>query len=476
MIKVSNFFCFIYSIFYAVFLILFVFGISKCDIAEWIRYCSLLLTITFIFQMIMLKKFSISLLSLSAIFITFTYIFHFSHVFLLSIGFDFGYAEKFLAINVYGIETFKEAVELSILSVYVVFMGVLFANLKKTKTKKDIENIKNEINVDKLHFALGVAFLVLSIPVDFIYIFLGQLRAMMASGYLAVHEYEVNYIARLISYLMMPGVFLIITSKQISRNKSKVILIIFIIYKLLSMLTGLRAYNLISIIVITLLYYKNVTNFKMKFRNICLLFILSIPLGALLISIRDLRVDGINIGLLFSEMSNIKNNIYLNLMAEFGITINLVSVVYQSITVPTGGSQIFSGIASIIPGISKIFDSINWDSMNIATALDVWKMGGSYIADFYFDFGYWGIIGCGIYGYLIHKINNFVEFNMSIKRYDKVALLIPVLVEIIFTVRSSTSKLPRMVVWYVLIYLFVEFIVKLVIRKKRSSCEEPDYI
>lgn len=472
-IKVSNLFCFISSIFYASILLLCVFGISEFELSEWIRYCSLLLLLTFIFQMVMLKKSSVNLLSLSVIFLIFSYIFHFSHVFLVSIGFNFvGYTERWLGINTYGTETFKRAVELSIFSTYFVYIGILMANLNVFKSKRYIQNKEIKVNSEKLYLFLGVIFLVLSIPVDFIYIFLGQIRAMLSSGYLAVHEYEVNYIAKLVSYLLMPGVFLIITSKQINNNKRKIILIMFIIYKLLSMLTGLRAYNLISILLILLLYYINVKKLKVRFRYVLLFIILSIPISALLITIRNIRADGINFSLLFSEIFNISNNIYLNLMAEFGMTINLVSVVYQSMTAPSGGLQFFSGIVSIIPGISMIFNDINWDSMAIATAFDVWHMGGSYIADFYFDFGYWGILGCGFYGYIIHKINNYIDNKISIKRYDKVALLIPIVVEVLFTVRSTASKLPRMAVWYVVIYLVAEFFVKMIIQsRKNSSCK-----
>jgi len=109
--------------------------------------------------MVMLKKSSVNLLSLSVIFLIFSYIFHFSHVFLVSIGFNFvGYTERWLGINTYGTETFKRAVELSIFSTYFVYIGILMANLNVFKSKRYIQNKEIKVNSEKLYLFLGVIF------------------------------------------------------------------------------------------------------------------------------------------------------------------------------------------------------------------------------------------------------------------------------------------------------------------------------
>jgi hypothetical protein len=453
----SKFLGVLISVFYAVIVLTFM-PIR----VNWLEKYMLLLSITFIFQIIIMKLSKIKLLSISFLFLIFTYIFHFSHVLLLFFQYDFEpYYLRNLSINKYGVEAFLSLLELAFWFSYAVFLGFLLSNMKNNTL--DNKKIKANIETNNFHFILGIILIVLSFPIDFFYMFIGRLIQSIQGGYLAVHEYEINYILRLVSYLLLPGVFLVITSSNISRSIQKLILILLISYKVVSMMTGLRAYNLISIIIF-LYYYFKINNMKIKLKHVMILGLSMLVLGNLLVVIREMRHSGIAASLILSEIFNIDNNIIFNLMQEFGGTINMVGYVYNNISEPSGGSQLISSIVSILPRVSTIFNYVNWSSMSIVDKLDTWNMGGSFIADFYFDFGYWGILMSGLYGFIIQKVDDYINFEILRTNYIKAAFFIPILIEIIFTVRSSTAKLPRMIVWYSLLFLAIKSLTKLMIK------------
>ncbi|MCL9633579.1 O-antigen polysaccharide polymerase Wzy [Bacillus zanthoxyli] len=418
----------------------------------------ILISCTFIFQILMLKMSRIKLLSFSFFFLFSTYFFSFSYLYLEAFNYKFsGYMERDFALNKYGISAFLGGNSLAFWSMYAIYIGILIANFTCKIPKP--EEIKLEIKDNNTMFIIGITMFVLSFPLDLFYIFINQLLAMMHGGYGAVHGFKVNYIILMFTYLLIPSIYLIIVSNKLSKKSSKILLILLLSYKLISMFTGLRAYNLISILVFLYLYSKSVTSFKIKFRYLPLIIISVFFMSNLLISIREMRQTGISFGELVEKLFS-NNEVILSFMTEFGSTINIISYVYNISTDPTGGSQLFAGIASIIPGISVIFSNIDFDSMTIVGKYDTWNMGGSYIADFYFDFGYLGIIFSLFYGFIIHKVNNYIDTKILERNYVKIAFLIPILIEIIFTVRSTVGKLPRMIVWYTVIYFFVVYIVK----------------
>lgn len=454
--KIIKILCIIISCIYFTVLPIIVKSINDYNLEQWVKYTSYILILTLCIQFFLMKVSGVKFISLASYFLLSTYIFHFSQVFLMSINYDFGDLAYSIAVNRYGLESFKKSIEFCIYSSYGLYLGMLLANFSYKKINKVPKVPKVPRN--KRFLILGIIFILIAFPIDFFVIFIPQIKNMLTGGYLGVHDIDIGIILKSISYLLFPGVYLVATSSLVDKRKSKIIVCIYIIYKLISMITGLRAYNLMNIVLMIYLYCKSNEDFRFNTKYVFIALIVSILGINLLNSIREIRISGINILVLIKNLFDFQHNIIFELMSEFGITINVVTDVIINNLNPKMGAQILSGIASIVPGVSYIFPSIDWQSINIAEALNVWNWGGSYIADFYFDFGNGGIIACGIYGYLILKINTYVDAMILEKNYEKIAFISPIIIEIMFTIRSSIYKIPRMVCYYCIVYALIKLI------------------
>lgn len=452
------------STIYLIFLVYLEKQLHVYEISKWLDYTTIIIIATIIFQIFILRLVDVKIISIPVTFIILTYLFHFSQVLLLSIEYDFGNLSYSIAMDRYGINSFKEVINLCIYSTYFVYLGILVSSFKRNK----YFNIKsNNMNfTDRKKIILGIIFVLISFPTEILFNFIPQLTAMLTGGYTSVHEVGGNIIIRCVSYLLFPGIYLLITSKLISKSTSKGILFIFIIYKIISMITGLRAYNLVNIMLMIYLYNKTNNSINIKQSKIILLGIMSIPMTNLLNIIRENRISGLNFEVIFSNIFNLSNNIYLSIMSEFGITINVVNHVFNNLTEYKKGGQIITGILSIIPGISSLLPYIEWKNLNIAENFGIQTLGGSYIADFYFDFGYGCIIACFIYGYLIFRLSNYVDNCIKTKKYEKVAFISPLIIELMFTIRSSIYKIPRTIFIYTIIYFIIKLYIYIMSSKK----------
>ncbi|MGQ4670797.1 O-antigen polysaccharide polymerase Wzy [Bacillus toyonensis] len=253
------------------------------------------------------------------------------------------------------------------------------------------------------------------------------------------------------------------------RWNAQFILGIYIAYKFITMLTGMRAYAILNILIMLYLYHSSVKKFNRKlvlFGMVIGYFILS-----LFIAIRNTRSYGLSFEMIYEGMLSSQGNPILGTFEEFGLTINVVCEVVRNVgdnglVDYANGMQIVTSIMSAIPFVSSIFGNINFTEYNLIERLDIWHLGGSYIADFYFDFGTKGIFGIAIYGFLIQLFSQYIEKNLKQMNYYKVAMFIPAGIDIIFSVRSTITKIPRVLLW---IPIFMWLLEKIVTRKRHNQ-------
>ena len=146
-------------------------------------------------------------------------------------------------------------------------------------------------------------------------------------------------------------------------------------------------------------------------------------------------------------------------MAEFGGTQNVVCQVVSTFGgTAAGGKQLLGSILSIIPGISSIV-TMDFSKMSLESAMNSHAIGGTYIGDLLFDFGspglFWSAI---ILGIVFFEIYELYEKSIVRSNYFYVALLAPIIVDLIFCVRSSMAKMPRMTIWYLVLFLLLHLL------------------
>lgn len=412
-------------------------------------YLPLLLTV----QLVILKFIVPEQRLLIYFFWLLVFIFHFSHVILKGIQYDFGSIYKNDVFFRNSSEVVKQSTYICTKAVVYIFMGIIIFHL--ANKNRTINHSHKTIRSKTLK--------ILFITVGFIFDIIYNIRAFLATysyGYSATTTGASHYIIQILSYLLMTGIILFILDYELGIKIKNLVIVLFVAYKLIMMLSGLRAYSLINIIV--LLYIHLVCNYHthFSFKHILLILILAHIGGSFLIGIRESRSSGIDLMQIFSYMCDFNSNIIFNMMSEFGITQNVICQVFINTKGAAAyGTQLAYSLLTIIPFIGTIGSGIDFNSMSLEGRLDIHNYGGSFIGDILFDFGVNGLLLSGIitgimFAFIFEKYDRAIQSHQNIIA----AVYAPIIVDFMFCVRSSLAKMPRMICWYLLFIVIIRFI------------------
>ena len=455
----------LYYMIFCIFIHILLYRIEFLSNNNWLFFINILILFLMIIQTLFLYKAKIKFLSIPSVFLYFSYIFHLSYQFLIYLDYDFRSMSYAISSNIYGYEVYRKAVSESIKSIlYLEYGYFIFIFFGKKIPKKEIKFsfFKNIFQNRKNFKYLINIFFVFSLTAD-ISIIYRRIILMINYGYKEVAIFEANYILIIISHFLLPSLFLIMYFNKKKIIKNYVFLFFFLIYKLIGMFSGLRGYAIVEIIFMGIFFNSYIKKFKKK--NIYISLILGYFLLSWLIVIRENRGEGIGINHLKQIFFN--KDIILYSMAEFGITINVVCKTIENTTLLLGnmGKQLVISLLSFVPYISRIIPDLFKE--NIYEKLNLYRMGGSYIADFYYDFGKLNIFLCIIYGILIKNLEENFKTIIQGKEKWKILFLVPFIVEILFTVRSGTFKILRVLVWSYIIVISITSFLYIIIQSSK---------
>lgn len=441
-------------------ILLFVaYDISQKQYDEWLGSFLGLIIVSLAIQIITILYIKRKEVLISLVFIIGASLFHFSHVFLLYIGYDFGNNIRLVPFVRHGVENTMKSMMVSWLFIYGVYIGIIFAiYIKKIYKTKRIKIKYSELD----QTSYGMFLVVVSLPV-FVYRVILYFVHLSEEGYAYAVSMDNNMYLTMLSNMMLPGFILWMTSRSVKKNQAIGIYAFGITLRIVAMLTGQRAYNLMYVLILTIVFIYVFYRHKLKKRHGILVVIVGY-LGCIGLSIiRIVRMQGINISAILRTLVEFEENPIFSMLSEFGITGNIVSYTYKMSEVALGGKQLLSSIASVIPGISHMLPNVDWSQLNVTEALDAWNWGGSFVADFYFDFHYAGFCMAIVWGFFFQKVSGkyikaLIEKNMYV-----VAWLSPIICEMFFCMRSTTYKIPRLFIYYFVLYVGLA-IIYLIIR------------
>lgn len=383
------------------------------------------------------------------------FIFHFSHVFLQSIDYDFGSNTRNNVFFRFSDDVVMDSTLFGMFAVMYIFIGIVLFYMFYSPSKKKISVVSREQKhlYAWIFIALG---LIGDLPLA-----LMSLTSSMFGNYMDVQTTVSNtfYGIRLLSYLLLPGIILLIQDRNMIQYQ-KIILWTFIIYKLITMFSGLRAYALINILLIIYIYMRQNNYFKMKVKHLLIGLSIVKMGGGLLIGIRESRTSGVDFSTIFDYIFDFKSDILFNLMGEFGITQNVVALVTNNLhDIPALGTQFLYSLLIIVPGISYIAPELDYNLAFMENRYLMHNYGGSFIGDLLYDFGpdYY-IFACVVLGWLFALFLEWYEDKIDFRDNMVIAIFSPIVVEMLFCIRSSLAKMPRMSMWYLLMVFFIVYI------------------
>lgn len=447
--------------------------ISKTPEDDWIKSFLHLIVVSLAVQIASIVLLKRKEAYISLIFLIMAYMFHLGHIFLITINYDYGSMKKYIPFIRVGVESTMRSMEVAWLFIYGVFGGILLAFCCRIRWKRNIPSIKyREIGMANF----GVFMVMVSLPF-FIYNTGAFMIATITRGYAYAANREQNTYIIMFANMMLPGFILWMASCRANRKKATFILLLGIVMRGIAMLTGQRAYNLMYMILMISLYIYFFWRKNLKKHHIVYAGIAGYLMCMALSVIRNVRSSGMSLQMIINALNGRENNAILDMISEFAITSNIVAYTYQLCEVPAGGKQVFAAFASLIPGISYLLPGIDWKTMNVIDALGAWNWGGSFVADFYFDYHYGGIALALIWGFFVQKWTGKYIKELEKNNIYTVAWMSPILCEIFFCVRSTTYKIPRSILIYSIMYfgvMSIFVVVKKMLDMWRSMQGEKD--
>ncbi|WP_028505927.1 O-antigen polysaccharide polymerase Wzy [Ruminococcus sp. FC2018] len=266
-----------------------------------------------------------------------------------------------------------------------------------------------------------------------------------------------------LSYFFLPSIYLLLISYSNSKKKTLIILI-YLVYVVLYLMTGSRFRVFESVIAIVLIYNDKIK--QIKGRDLIKLIIIGVAILAVFSIVRDSREAIANSGSV-SEMASktwdkiSDEGLLTNVLIETGSTFEVVDVVlYKTpdIVPYSYGFSIIGAVVMVLPSFLRNVIDINSLSTSLLYSPQYTQeikigMGSSFIAESYHNFGYFSIIymlfiGFGVgklmMSYIKNKHNNFYLY-----KYVYISSLL------CFAIRTDLVSFLRYYVYYVLLFHFM---------------------
>ena len=321
---------------------------------------------------------------------------------------------------------------LSFLMLYLIGIIIFYSNNRI----KEIDQKKISLNIDKEITAcrkIGVIFLVISLPAT-IYVNAIQIISRMKYGYSAVYSADYTLFGislGLITNLFLPGIIFIIVGLQKNKKKCVSVTMSSSLYFFANMfLSGRRADGILAIIAI-IFTYKSFFKFKVNFFQICASYIIIAAISFIAQTRGSVLELNEIIQLFWLKLT--QENLVVELILEMGGTIRSPILVMEALK---SSSQFRYGLVYLLGPIAVTLKALRiTDILNNFISFDYFlklpergslinhateNMGGSAIAEWYFNFGWVGIpLAILFAGFILRyqelfSINKYKPFKYSI--------------------------------------------------------------
>lgn len=405
-------------------------------------------------------------------------LFHVSNI--IVIGLNLAEYNKYLMIYRYGEQYGCIATWYANLVIMMYVIGlIVFDNGKKIYLKdriSDNELMKSRI-IGKILFAISV------LPT--IYSNLRQIIAKAEGGYQAAMIADTSFYGiplGLFTKLLLPSILLLMSGYRNDKKKCKTIMIITILYYSIFMFFTGRKGNTIQIIVPLIFMYYCLFKPQIKFRQFIYSYIL-VYLVTIVTKSRDFSIDN---G--FWEYVNkliINANPITDLMIEMGGTVKAIIQVMMAVpqtgdfqlglTYPSGilYSILYDGLSIPVNFLEKyaVFaEYLSLPERGSYINSTVRSMGGSCIAEWYWNFGWLAIPLAIIASWLVLTYEKKIRLNHH--NPTKLALQVSFLY---FIMRYTRGYITDMIWEPVFIAIIVTICYKFITKKSRSATDVSKY-
>lgn len=439
----------------------------------WVEKITLISSIQLALNIILIINYGYKIFSLPILFIIFTYIFHLGQLILIVL--DTNVERSVDIVNLVSNDLFIKACCFVIYSQMFVVLGIITINYKKKKITKDVVEKNRTEDQIKIIYIIGIVLFVIGLFPN-VYLNFIKIDSFLKGDYLTgLTAYsETSGIIKILSQFFTVGILLIIIGQKSKKKSAKLFFAIVIVYQICTMISGSRGEQVISIITFVFLYI-NIHEVKINKKKLFLLILISYIGLILLNTLSDIRsMNNFNMELFFKIFCNnsIQESPILSAMGEFGGT--MISLCYSMKFFPytvkyVYGRSYLLSFLTVLPNFHGFLEYINNTSIFTYNFPEIYRMylGGSYLGELYYNFGFIGVFCSYCIGILVGSISRIVTNALKKKKYLALAIFINLYPSILWWVRDYFINIVRNFAWMTIIILFLYYFIYSIRKEKK---------
>lgn len=419
-------------------------------------YISVIAIIQTVLAVWAIRKANFPGFSFPVLFVVLSSIFHFGEALLLALGRNdlFGLYDNIDLAGSMKIYNLSNAFALLIQGI--VAFGIC-CYFKKNKNIVYVETDKNkEINEEEtqklsLAFKIGVILFSIGVVPQFLY-YWNQIKVILQGGiYSGVRSSGDIGFALNFATFYLPGMFLMLIGSKNKVWRARIIILLGTAFELFCMISGNRSRQLITIISYLFIYYRLISKFDRKkgiiyailgYFMIVLLYFISAYRNFVIATDINTLIDR------FLEIAS--GEPVLELLAQLGSNLNVVCITLRSIpsyhpfnygfTYIVSWLSIYPNTGGLLGDIPNMYAFLNFIDTDL-------PLGGSYIAELYFNFGWFSLPFALFIGLFIGWIGNKIESSMTRKNWLAFAVLMVTFGWLLWWIRDYFSCWIYRTVW-----------------------------
>lgn len=432
---------------------------------KWASIFAILSVIQLTINIIIINKLEGKIFSLTILFLIFSFITHLGLVVIF--GFNINVELPWNPFSTISTEMFKNASFFSLCSHFFLVMGMAVV-LLNTKTKKLVSkpSAKEESNQLFLTRNIGTILFLLGL-LPLLYIDIHKVILYLNGNYLDTFQLGIPSFLYIIANFSNIGIIMLLIGNKFNERTVLLLLALTTIYKGTLMFTGGRGEPILYLLTLYFIYFNFIRVKKMSPYKIPLYLFLIYMVGFLTTFISQTRmmsIDNIN-----TFMELIKSTFVdfspFSVVAEFGITIITLGISIEFFSSNNNfqyGLNYLLSLLNMFPNLGGILNFtisktiyVNNFPMNLRSFL-----GGSYLGEAFYSFGYFGMVFIAFIGMLISYISLKLHDLFLKQKYIRLSILLILFPNLLWWTRAYFVDMVREFVWISLFTVILTILFK----------------
>lgn len=401
-----------------------------------------------IIAMLLVYYLGYGIVSIPTLFLVMTFVFHCSHFFIHAVYVN--YIPTFDVIDTLTIA--KEHESVKALTFYTISIFFFSLGLVLVRSGVRIKTKSSLMVVDSAFFRyIGKLFTAICI-LPRIYVDLTWFLAYKSDGYFGTFKSGISGIIQVISDGFYIGIIFLLLGYKNKPRLCRNILILVTVYSAFAMISGRRQEKVSYLLVIFFVFFRYIKS-KRKIVNYIFVIIIFYLGVVTLATFGDLRHTGIaSFGQFYSYfIQNLTVKMLVDQMMEFGsagMTLTLSFRTFPS-SYPLGlGRSYFVAIITLFPQIGNFLRQITVGYVDYIQTKWMYGLGGSFLGEAYYNFGWIGTTIPLFVGMIIGKISDGLEKASEGKANLTSVYGIILLSPIILWIRGEFAGIVRPFIWF----------------------------